>query len=98
MRCLKCLSTIDASNKATFKLGVRLPYCKPCIDQYVARKKFKAFTSAQRKLYVESMRVKIADASPYTSDEVHDAKLRMYDIGLSDDEIVTVLSGAVIKD
>jgi hypothetical protein len=44
------------------------------------------------------MRAKIADASPYTADEVHDAKLRMYDIGLSDDEIVTVLSGAEVKD
>ena len=92
MRCLKCWKQITMDNRQKFKAGLRLPYCRDCVQTYIAVEKLSKLHSAQRKEYVKETKDNLkAMKKDYTEEDVEDAERKLKVIGFTDEEIDYIL-------
>lgn len=82
-------------NRQTYKAGLRLPYCRDCVQRYIAAEKLSKLHSAQRTEYVQETIKRLKDnKATYTEEDIEDAEIQLKGIGFTAQEIDTIL-GAI---
>jgi len=94
MRCLKCWKQITMDNRQTYKAGLRLPYCRDCVQRYVAGEKLRTLHSAQRAAYVQETIARLkANKAKYSEEDIEDAEIQLQGIGFTVEEIDAIIGG-----
>lgn len=91
MICLTCHQKITQNNRQTYRLGLRLPYCKNCVEAYIAYTKIKEMNPEQKKRFIIDTKKKLKE-TVYTAEEKEQAIKKMKEIGLSEKEIQEILT------
>lgn len=86
MKCFTCKNPITRENRADYKFGLRLPYCKNCVQAYILAKKFGAMSEAQKERFIKDVQSKLHNTE-YTTEQLEEAKEQLRAAGLTDDQI-----------
>jgi hypothetical protein len=92
MICLKCFKTITETTRQKYKGGIKLPYCAPCVQDYLISKQIKQLNKKQRAELINKTKQELKDVKP-TEEELIDAKMRLRATGFTEAEIEEITKG-----
>ena len=91
MKCLKCWRTITPENRQNYKAGLRLPYCRDCVQRYIMTERLSKLSPKQREKYVEETIAEMKKIGEYSEEDLEDAEIRMKGVGFNDAETDKIL-------
>lgn len=80
-------------NRQNFKAGLRLPYCRDCVQRYILTEKLAKMPPKERAEYVEQTFKEMKKVGEYSQEDLEDAEIRMKGTGFTDAEIDRIIGG-----
>ena len=86
MNCLSCRQPITEKNRATYRLGLKLPYCRDCVVAF--KEQYEASKPTQHSDQITEIKRRLSAMSPAERKLVEKvSRKKLKHMGMSDEEI-----------
>lgn len=78
-------------------IGNRLPYCKNCIDSYIAGRTVARMNADQRKAFLKKTRHELEERNDITEEDIEEARKRLHSMNITEEEIKYIFQNIKTK-